>query len=161
MNCPMEAREGSEILLDYTAGKLEPHAAAGIEAHLENCAACRTFARNQRLVWNALDSWEGEPVSADFDRKLFAKIEQTHVSWWARLTGPLMHHAVPVAAAAAVMVLAGLMLQRPAVQPVTPQQESAQVETLAPEQVQTALDDMEMLRDFNHLVRPDSTDPRM
>jgi hypothetical protein len=35
------------------------------------------------------------------------------------------------------------------------------VETLGPEQVQTALDDMQMLRDFNHLVRADAAEPRM
>jgi hypothetical protein len=72
-----------------------------------------------------------------------------------------MHHAVPVAAAAGVMILAGLMLERPAVTPVAPPQESAQVDVLGPEQVQSALDDMEMLRDFNHLVRADSAEPRM
>jgi hypothetical protein len=97
----------------------------------------------------------------DFNRRLFARIEQAPTSWWARLTGQMMHHAVPVAAAAGVMILAGLTLLRPAATPIAPPQESAQVETLGPEQVQSALDDMEMLRDFNHLVRPDKTEPRM
>jgi len=161
MNCPMEAREGPETLLEYTAGRLEARAAAEMEAHIESCARCREFARGQQAVWQALEAWEAEPVSMDFDRRLFARIEQTPVSWWTRLMGPVMHHAMPIAAAAGVMVFAGLMLQRPAIEPVAPVQESAQVETLGPEQVETALDDMEMLRDFNHLVRPDASEPRM
>jgi hypothetical protein len=59
------------------------------------------------------------------------------------------------------MILAGLALERTAVTPVEPPQESAQVETFGPEQVQVALDDMQMLLDFNHLVRADSAEPRM
>jgi anti-sigma factor RsiW len=157
----MEARQGSELLLEYTAGRLAPGEAAALEAHLEGCARCREFAQSQKAVWRALEAWEAEPVSMDFDRRLFARIEQPPVSWWARLTGQVMHHAVPVAAAAGVMILAGLMLERPSVTPVAPPRESAQVETLGPEQVQSALDDMQMLRDFNHLVRADSAEPRM
>ena len=149
------------MLLEYTAGRLAPGEAAALEAHLESCARCREFARSQNMVWQALEAWEAEPVSLDFDRRLFARIEQAPLSWWARLTGQVMHHAVPVAAAAGVMILAGLMLERPAVTPVAPPQESAQVGTLGPEQVQSALDDMQMLRDFNHLVRADSAEPRM
>ena len=160
MNCPMEARQGSELLLEYTGGRLEARAARALEAHLESCARCREFAQNQTAVWQALEAWEAEPVSMDFDRRLFARIEQAPASWWARLTGQMMHHAVPVAAAG-VMILAGLMLERTAVTPVAPPQESAQVDVLGPEQVQSALDDMEMLRDFNHLVRADSAEPRM
>jgi anti-sigma factor RsiW len=157
----MEARQGSDLLLEYTAGRLEAQEAAALEAHIETCARCREFAHSQEMVWQALEAWEAEPVSLDFDRRLFARIEQTPASWWARLTRPVMHHAMPIAAAAGVMILAGLMLERPAATPVAPPPESAQVEAFAPEQVQTALDDMEMLRDFNHLVRPDNTEPRM
>src|ERR1039458_1630461 len=122
MNCPMEARQGSELLLEYTAGRLETGAATALEAHMESCARCREFAQSQKMVWQALEAWEAEPVSMDFKRRLF---------------------------------------ERMAVTPVEPPRESAQVETLGPEQVQSALDDMQMLRDFNHLVRPDSGEPRM
>ena len=161
MNCPMEARQGSELLLEYTAGRLEAGEASALEVHMESCARCREFAQNQEMVWQALEGWEAEPVSMDFDRRLFARIAQAPASWWTRLTGQVMHHAVPVAAAAGGMILAGVMLERPAVTPATPPAQSAQVETLGPEQVQSALDDMEMLRDFNHLVRPDNAEPRM
>jgi Putative zinc-finger len=161
MNCPLEEKNGSELLLEYTAGKLEARAVESLEAHMAGCEPCRAFARQQQLVWQSLEAWEAEPLSMDFDRRLYARIDQAPVSWWARLTGPLMHHAVPIAAAAGVMILAGVMLQQPATLPVAPPQESAQVETLGPDQVDTALADMEMLRDFSHLVRPDNAEPRM
>src|ERR1039457_99304 len=148
MNCPMEARQGSELLLEYTGGRLEARAARALEAHLESCARCREFAQNQTAVWQALEAWEAEPVSMDFDRRLFARIEQAPASWWARVTGQVMHHGVPVAAAAGVGCGGAWVWGRPE-RPGEPPQESAQVETLGPEQVQSALDDMEMLRDFN------------
>jgi len=160
MNCPLETRRESE-LLEYTAGSLESEAAAALEAHMETCTRCREFAQSQEVVWQALEAWEPQPVSLDFDRLLFAHIEKAPLSWWARLTGSVMHHAVPIAAAAGVMILAGVVLERPSAIPIAPAQESAQVDALAPEQVDSALNDMEMLRDFNHLVRPDSTEPRM
>ena len=74
---------------------------------------------------------------------------------------PMFHHAVPIAAAAGVIVMAGLLLERPVASPVAPPPESAQVGALAPDQVQNALDDMEMLREFNHLMRPDGAEPKM
>src|ERR1039458_6928836 len=114
MNCPMEARQGSELLLEYTAGRLEAGEATALEAHMGSCARCREFAQSQEVVWQALEAWEAEPVSMDFDRRLFARIEQAPASWWTRLTGQAMHHAVPVAAAAGVMILAGVMLERSA-----------------------------------------------
>ena len=49
-------------------------------------------------------------------------------------------------------------MNRPAAMPTVPAPRSAQVEALQPEQVEHALDDMEMLREFNHLV-PDNADP--
>ena len=87
MNCPMESREHAQWLLDYRAGKLEPELAARLEEHIATCGACREFARGQRAVWEALDSWEAAPVSTDFDRRLYQRIE-AQVSWWDLLIRP-------------------------------------------------------------------------
>ena len=51
-------------------------------------------------------------------------------------------------------------MNRPAAIPSAEARKTAQVEALQPEQVQSALDDMEMLREFSHLV-PDSDAPKM
>lgn len=162
MKCPMETRENGR-LLDYASGKLDAVSSAQVEEHLQVCPACREFAGGQQLVWQALDAWEPTPVSMDFDRRLYQAIEQ-QASWWVRLTrpfNPLFRHAVPIAAAAGVVIMAGLLMNRPPAKPTLAPQESAQVETLPPDQLQHALDDMEMLREFNHLLPPDHGDSKM
>ena len=155
MKCPMESAEHTARLLDYAAGKLDSAATAMLEAHLANCPDCGALAERQRAVWQTLDVWEPAPVPMNFDRRLYQRIEQ-QVSWFDRLTASLFRHAVPVAATAGVVMMAGFLLQHPPAPPV-PEQASVQVEALAPDQVQTALDDMEMLRDLNHLA----AEPRM
>jgi anti-sigma factor ChrR (cupin superfamily) len=166
MNCPMELGGNGELLLDYAAGKLKAGAREQMEQHLAACSACREFAGAQQVVWQALEDWEPAEVSLDFDRRLYARIEQD-ASWWTRWTtnllrplSPLFRHSVPIAAAAGVVILAGLLMNRPAAVPATPTPQSAQVEALQPEQLESALADMEMLREFNHLV-PDNAGPKM
>ena len=160
MNCPLEA--GNEgVLLDYAAGKLKAGGRAQMDRHMESCSACKQFAGAQATVWQALDNWEPAEVSMDFDRRLYARIEQD-VSWWTRLMrplNPLFRHSVPIAATAGVIIMAGLLLNRPSAVPAVPPQ-SAQVESLQADQLQRALDDMEMLRQFNQLV-PDNAAPKM
>lgn len=162
MNCPMESGENAGFLLDYAAGKLKAGARTQMEQHLEACPACREFAGAQQNVWQTLEDWEPAEVSLDFDRRLYARIEQD-VTWWTRLLrplNPLFRHSVPIAAAAGLVIMAGLLMDRPVAVPPTPVQQSAQVESLQPEQLENALADMEMLRDFNHLV-PDNAVPKM
>lgn len=164
MNCPMKSGENVEYLLDYAAGKLNAELHAQMDRHMETCPACREFAGGQNGVWQVLDSWQPAAISPEFDRKLYERIEQD-VSWWTRFMRqlkPVFGHMVPVAAAAGVMLVAGLIMYHPAAVPVAPAQKSAQIESLQPEEVATALDDMEMLREFSHLVRPDnSAEPKM
>jgi anti-sigma factor RsiW len=162
----MEAGENSGLLLDYAAGKLKADVRAQMERHIEACSACREFSGAQQTVWQALEDWEPAEVSLDFDRRLYARIEQDASSWtgwWTRLVrplNPLFRHAMPIAAAAGVVIVAGLMINRPSAIPASPAQRSAQVEALQPEQVENALADIEMLREFNQLV-PVNADPKM
>jgi anti-sigma factor RsiW len=162
MKCPMEAQENAELLLDYAAGKLKAGVRTQMELHVAACPACREFSGGQQTVWQALEEWEPADVSMDFDRRLYARIEQ-NVPWWTRLLqplNPLFRHSVPIAAAAGLVIMAGLLMNRPAAMPVAPSSQSAQVEALQPDQLQSALEEMETLREFNHLV-PDNAVPRM
>jgi len=155
MKCPSDAKENVGQLLDYCAHKLDPETAAVLEAHLAGCTACREFTDNQRTVWEALDAWEAEPVSADFNRRLYARIDR-EVPWWQALLRPLRPMAMRwnVAASAAgvlVVLAAGLLINRPgAIPPAT--HDTAQVESVQPEQVEHALDAMDMLAEFDHQV---------
>ena len=156
MKCPIETRESAELLLEYCARKLDPESTAILQRHIEICPACREFADGQRALWDALDAWESTPVSADFDRRMYSRIEK-EVSWWDLLVRPfsplLVRRGLPVAAACLV-VMAGVLLERPSAVP-RQDAESAQVETVQPEQVEHALDAMEMLSEFSQHVRTD------
>jgi hypothetical protein len=87
-------------------------------------------------VWSALDSWEPEFISGDFDRKVYARIAAEGQRSVRRANWAL-RPALPIAAACAV-VLAGYLLREPAV----PQNPSPRVDM---EQVERALDDIDML----------------
>jgi hypothetical protein len=73
----------------------------------------------------------------------------------------LVRQGLPVAAAAFVMLMAGALLQRPVRVEPLPQAESAQLESVQPEQVEHALDAMQMLSDFSHQVRAAANESEM
>lgn len=150
MKCFIDTQESAALLLAYCARKLDAESTNVLERHIGVCPACRELVRGQRLLWEALDTWEAAPVPPDFDRRLYQRIEK-EVSWWDLLIRPMwVRQSLPVAAAAFAVVMAGALLQRTAeVQPATPA-ESAQVESVQPEQVEHALEAMQMLSDFNH-----------
>jgi len=164
MKCPLETREDAEILVAYSSRVLNGGDTELLEAHLQCCSACREFVSGQRAVWEALDGWEAPPVTADFDRRLFGRIEG-EVSWWQRTLGrmgfPLVYRALLPVTAVACLVMVGVLLERPAPPRVPPQPVTAQVDGLQPDQVVHALDEMEVLDQFNHLMKPGSSTPRM
>jgi anti-sigma factor RsiW len=167
MKCPIETQENAEVLLAYCARRLDAETTVLLERHLAGCPACREFQKNQEAVWQALDAWEAMPVSADFDRRLYQRIDQeeAHLSWWDRLMRPLrpmmapvwMGRSVPVAAAACLLVLAGVILQRPdGVVVPEPIASDPRIESIQPDQVERTLDDMEMLRQFRVITAADT-----
>jgi anti-sigma factor RsiW len=168
MTCNIEKRE--ERLLDYVSGSLDTQEAALFEKHLQICSTCSEFVTGQKSVWESLDLFEAAPVSAGFDRRLYERIAQT--SWWDRLVAGItvpfrapafLRQGLPLMTAAAVLMAALIVWQRPAPAPAPPAAGlSAEADqTLQPDQVQRALDDMEMLREFNHLAVPDPAQSKM
>jgi hypothetical protein len=170
MNCPLETRENAQLLLDYCTRKLEPESVAVLERHIAICGACREFAQGQRAVWQALDAWEAAPVSLDFDRRLYQRIE-THVPWWSLLLRPFrppfssftLRRSLNAAAMACLLVVAGIVLERPAISPVPPPKDvaQAQADPVQPEQVERTLDAMEMLSEFSQHVRADNPNSKL
>jgi len=159
MRCPIETQESAELLLAYCSRKLDIARTRILEDHIQICPACRQFAEGQKAVWQALDAWEAVPVSADFDRRLYRRIEQG-LSGWGRLAGALrpilFRQGLPITVAAALLIVASVLLERPAgVPPASP--ESVQAEDPA----EHALEEMEMVREFSRIVRADSAGPRM
>ena len=161
MKCPIETRESAELLLAYCTRELDAESTAMLERHMEICPACREFALGQRAVWEALDAWEAAPVTPDFDRRLYRRIDREG-SWWDLLTRPLRPVLVPVVAAACLLVMAGVLLERPAGAPAAAARpQSAQVDALQPDQVEHALDAMHMLGEFSNRLPGDAADSRM
>ena len=151
MKCPIETLENAELLLSYSARRLNSESTAILEAHMQICPACREFRDGQKALWEALDQWEARPVSPDFDRRLYRRIEeQEQLGWWARLFGPLrpvfLRPALPLAAAACLVLVAGFIIDDPAGL-VMPSTETPQVREV--EQLERTLDDLDMLRQFN------------
>jgi hypothetical protein len=104
----------------------------------------------QQAVWRSMDAWLAPEPSAGFDRRLLARIEaeQGRVGWFERLFGGLR---VPLAATVAVLlVVAATVIQRQ--EPAMPEAGVAGVlepaESQYVEQINRALDDLEMLADF-------------
>ncbi len=163
MRCPLETREDREILVADSSGTLNEADTESLVAHLHSCAACGEFVRGQGVVWEALDGWDGPPVTADFDRRLLARIER-EVSWWQRMRGRLgpllVYRALPVTAVAALVVV-GVLLERPSPLRVSPPSPAVQADGLQPDQVVRALDEMDVLNQFNHSMKPDASQPRM
>jgi anti-sigma factor RsiW len=164
MKCPREDRENAELLLAYASRKLDAERAAVLERHIAQCPACREYAAAQFAVWEALEGWNAPEVSADFDRRLYQRIEQ-EVSWWDLMIRPLRPlfaaRWVPVAAAACMLIAAGVLLHRPDGTPVIPTPASAQVEPLPADQAANALQEMQIMQEFSSVVRADTADPRM
>jgi anti-sigma factor RsiW len=156
MKCPIETHETSEVLLAYFARKLDPGTAATLECHMASCPACRKIYEGQRAVWEALDAWDALPVPADFDRRLYCRIEEDLSSpWWLRAVRPLrptlMHRALPIAAAACLLVVAGAIMESPS-HP-APGEPEVKAETIQADQVERSMEDIELLHAFGQEVR--------
>ncbi len=148
MKCPLEFDQMGEIVVGYGARTLDPDTAAEFERHMRCCSECRQMVDAQKAVWAALDEAE-EPelaVSPDFDQRLFRRIQEAENRgwWWRRL--------VPAAACAGLAVAAVFLLRQsdPVLAHHAPTAPTMQIE-----QVEHALDDMDMLNQIGAAISPE------
>ena len=116
MNCPLKNNE-DPMVLDYAAGRLDAARTAVLEQHMEQCPECAALRLEQSAVWEILDAWEPAPVSIDFNRRLWQRIDATESApWYRRLAESLRYAnwkpAFPLAAAI-VVIAAGFVLDHP------------------------------------------------
>lgn len=149
MVCIKNDPQGVEILTDYCAGALDSIRAAELESHLRECTGCRELAEAQRLVWEALDAWKPVEVSSDFDARVYARIAVEHrTPFWRRLVAnPLAPVTAAVAVLALVMAVRTTEMHAPAPQGSLPP--SVSTERIDLQQVQQALDDLDLLTPVN------------
>jgi anti-sigma factor RsiW len=157
MRCPLKNDEIGEVLLDYCARKLTPEVSAEVGRHVQTCPECTAFCSAQERVWTALDDWAAPPVSENFARELYDRIDRfENKSWVRRLVGERFARrpALSLGAACTALVL-GLMVRGPVNQPVVspvpaaPHYQEASRAELEPEQVEQALEDLEMLKQLS------------
>ena len=163
MRCPIEAGNDAEILLALAAGRLTPADREAFELHMAECAECRRLADAQQSVWGALDAWKPPTVSEDFDRRLLARISADARRPWWRPEWFSWKPALPVAAGCAVL-LCVFLLHEPAFPgsegavpaPVVQTQDAQKVDV---DQVERALDDMDMLNQLDPPASPPHSAP--
>jgi hypothetical protein len=153
MRCPIQIGEGRRLL--------DGARPASLAEHIRDCPACSDFIAARDSVDKALDLWEAPAVSADFDRRLYHRIE-SDVSGWEFLLHPLRAavaiRGLVLTAAVVVMLAAGLWIERPGAFP-APQ--SATIEALPPDQAEHALQDMETMQEFGRLLPADAVEPKI
>ena len=150
--CSFAESVAEELIIGYTARTLDPDTAIAFERHLKLCSRCRRLSAQQRAVWSALDAWQLNAVSADFDQRLAQRIADSRrllprLSAFARW---IWRPALPLAICAA---LAGLFLLRDGRTGTRAVEirSSARIE----QQVEHALDDMDMLKQIGADVNVD------
>lgn len=157
MTCPLLTKSSThgELLLDYTAGRLEgaerANERARLELHMEECPACQSFRMEQAAVWDALDIWEPAPVSSDFNRRLWQKIETSAARPWYQSLGDSLRFGnwkplVPLTAAILV-IAAGFIFDHPSGR-------NSGMTIREADQVEQTLDDMELLHQLDVVVLP-------
>ncbi|HEX4595709.1 MAG TPA: zf-HC2 domain-containing protein [Bryobacteraceae bacterium] len=157
--CPQENGD-AELIIAYAARTLTPEEEAAFERHLESCASCRVLVVRQRAVWSALDELNPLPVSDNFNAKLYQRIaEEQQAGWWRRLIQADWSWRPAMRAAAACAILIVAFLVKDSGPLVAPPQQPAQPK-LQIEQVESALDDMDMLKQVGGESTLEKSTPR-
>jgi len=151
MSCPLQTEE-TDLLLDYSAGRLDAVRAAALAHHMETCPDCASFRMEQKTVWDALDAWEPAPVSMDFNRRLWQRIEAAAaVPWYQSLAESLRFAnwkpVVPLTAAILV-IAAGFLLDHPRAK----NNPAPGVSVTEANQVEQTLDDIQLLDQLDAVI---------
>jgi hypothetical protein len=158
MECPLETGRAAELIVGFHARTLDPHAAAAFERHLKVCPGCNQVSAAQQAVWSALDVWQPQPISPDFDQKLIARIaKEEGLRWWQRIRPPAFSWRPALSVALACAALLGALLLQPPVGIPVPFSPQPKVQI---EQVEHALDDMDMLKQIGVEAAPTASSSR-
>lgn len=141
MNCErMETR-----MVAFLDGRLGTAERREVEAHLAECAACRTRAEEFRALWGVLDAAPALEPSAAFDARLRQNIAAEPRAWWLGWLVPSPRMAV----AAALLVILSISILSLAPPPET---ETAQVVQNPSEEEFKIINNLQLLEDYDVLA---------
>lgn len=148
--CAGPDRMSEELLLDYSAGRLNPAQMAQINSHTLTCAACESLVLAQTTVWEAMDTWEPVAVSNDFNRSLWRKIDGLDsLPWYQKLADSLRlgswKPALSVTTALVLVATGFVFDHRARLSELSP----AMVAAADVEQVEQSLEDIQLLGQLN------------
>ncbi len=150
MNC-------QEIIEQIIAQSGRPVLTAEVEAHVGACRTCAKVYLEQQALWRKLDAWEVPEVSPGFDHRLFARIGRrvsepwAALDWLMRLLQPLQPRFA--VALACILIIATVVVDRGrhTAVPAAPVAATQPADREDVQQVELALDDIQMLNDFEIL----------
>jgi hypothetical protein len=172
MKCPLETGKSPELLLEYPTGRLDPAVQTALEEHVAVCFDCQQAIEGNSAVWEALDAWEPVPVSMDFNHRLWQKIEQAEADrgWFDLRSFGLRRFGLrrfdlgrfnvswkPALPVALLLVVGAIMVHNPR-EPLSIQSVAGTngVTLSEVDQVESALDDLQLLQQLDSVTKPDS-----
>jgi hypothetical protein len=158
MTCPLQT-EQTDLLLDYSVGRLDARGMAVLAQHMETCRDCASFANEQKAVWDALDLWEPAPVSMDFNRSLWQRIDAAAAAPWYTSLAESLRFAnwkpvIPLTAAV-LLIAAGFFLDHPGAR-----NPAAGISVREADQVEQTLDDIQLLNQLDTVMPASATDEK-
>lgn len=135
-NRPTSAEHPKELISAYLDGQLEAADRAGVYEHLRDCAACRQLLSDFRALAAAARREGAPPVPADLAERIGRQIDRESAARFTRRWRLVTGARLPLATAAAVLVLSSLWIvwrgRLPGEQPAGPQSDSAPAPALGP-----------------------------
>ena len=153
INCPSRRKE-TTLFLDYASGRLSAAEAAVVAQHANECDDCAAALLEYSSVSDALDFWDAPPVSPQFNRRLWDRIEAAaDAPFYVRVVDWFRFHslkpAIPVAAAALIIAV-GFLFDHPSGIKNPPA--NNRVSATEADQAERALDDLQLLRQLDAAV---------
>jgi anti-sigma factor RsiW len=150
VTCPYRNEDQIDLLLDYSAGRLDAARANLLERHMAECSVCAAFEAGQHKIWQAMEEYSAPTISADFNRGVWRKIDAAAAEPWYRNLGGLLRDGVwkPVFPLAVVVlvVAAGFMFDHRNGNASSP---VPAVTVAEAEQMQNTLEDLQLLQNLN------------
>lgn len=145
-------------ILNSTAPPLNDAEQLEFRRWLDQEPELRTLFEQQQALFRAMDLWESEAPSSNFDQAVYARIKQDAEAqpFWHKLLFASWKPALAAGLAAAALLLGTLVFDFESTQEPTQVAVKSAPESEYYEEIERALDDMEMLVNFDAFPEPAS-----